>query len=195
MALDDLQRNLVSSLRGVPQQGDHLGHTDALVTLTYWGDLQCQHCRDFTTGHLMELVRDEVQRGILDLRFRPLRTVTRDARGFEVQHAASWAAGRQGRMWEFMEGFFLSQQEANTGYVTDRFLRALADEIPGLDLDQWEEDRRAHPADLLADAEHDARAAGVAATPGLVLTHGAVALGPLAPDVNAILDGVDRLLG
>ena len=194
MALDDLQRHLVSSLRGIPQHGDHLGEPDALVTLTYWGDLQCEHCRDFTTGHLMELVHDEVQRGILALRFRPLRTVTRDEGEFAVQHAASWAAGRQGRMWEFMEGFFLSQQKANTGYVSDGFLRALADEVPDLDLERWEQDRRAHPAELLAASEHDARAAGVTGTPGLVLTHGGVALGPLAPSVNAVLDGIDRLL-
>ncbi|HUY59320.1 MAG TPA: thioredoxin domain-containing protein, partial [Solirubrobacteraceae bacterium] len=39
-----------AELGGIPQSGTTLGKPSAKVTLTYWGDLQCPVCRDFTLG-------------------------------------------------------------------------------------------------------------------------------------------------
>ena len=37
-----------SLLQGIPQQGATLGSPSAPVTMTYYGDLECPVCRDFT---------------------------------------------------------------------------------------------------------------------------------------------------
>lgn len=194
MALDDIQRHLAWKLQGIPQDGDLLGAAGAPAHLTYWGDLQCPHCRDFVNHDLMELVQQEVRAGVVTLRYRPLETTTRDRGEFVAQQAAAWAAGRQGRLWEFMETFHLSQQEADSGYVTDRFLRAIADEIPELDLERWERDRRTDLTDHLAESDRQARAAGVTGSPGLVLEADGRRRGPLRPTIYDLLDAVDELL-
>ena len=60
-------------------------------------------------------------------------------------------------MWNYLELFYHQQGEENTGYVTERYLQELAQQVPGLNLATWTRDR-SEPA--LRKLDHDRRAGG-----------------------------------
>ena len=74
-------------------------------------------------------MRDYVRTGKVKLQARTLHFI-----GADSDRAAEVAAGaeQQGRLWPFLEAFYASQGEENSGYVTDGFLRAVA-RRPGVD--------------------------------------------------------------
>jgi protein-disulfide isomerase len=88
---------------------------------------------------------------------------------FVTQQVAAYAAGRQGRFWEFVMLFLRAQRASGSGYVTEAFLDQLARETPGLNYERWKADRRSAllarqvAADQTAAALH-----GVVSTPTLV---------------------------
>ena len=50
---------------------------------------------------------------------------------------AALAAGEQNRYWPYYSLLFENQGEENSGYVTSDFLRGLAQDTPGLDVNEW----------------------------------------------------------
>jgi protein-disulfide isomerase len=161
---------VTQELSGIPQSGTRLGSASAPVKLTYYGDLQCPVCRDFTLGSLRELIAKDVRAGKLQVDYRSLQTATPDASVFKIQQVAALAAGRQNRAWHFIELFYNEQGQEGTPYVTEAYLNGLARQTPGLDLARWQRDRSA-PAlasQVSADAA-SADAAGASATPTLLI--------------------------
>ena len=47
-------------------------------------------------------------------------------------------------MWNFIETFYHEQGEEDTGYVTEKYLQGLAQQVPGLNLAKWTSDRSNH---------------------------------------------------
>jgi protein-disulfide isomerase len=161
-----------SLLRGIPQSGTRLGRPTAPVTMDYYGDLQCPVCRDFTLTSLPQVIKNDVRAGKLQIRYRSLETATPDPATFQTQQVAALAAGRQNRLWQFVELFYRQQGQEGTGYVTAAYLNGLARQVPGLNMTAWRS-ARAESA-LGAQVRTDAAAASVAgatATPTLVI-HG-----------------------
>lgn len=146
-------------LRGIPQQGDALGRVSAPVTLQYFGDLECPVCRSFTVGALPSIIKSEVRSGQLRIEYRSLETATREPEVFDSQQIAALAAGKQQKMWNFVETFYHEQQEEDSGYVTERFIQGIAKQVPELNLARWKA-ARASTA-LAAQLESDAQAANV----------------------------------
>ena len=132
---------VAAMLRGVPQSGTVLGDPSAPVTLDYYGDLECPICREFSTTTLPGLITDYVRPGELKIRYLSLETASRDEATFLAQQTAAYAAGRQGRAWDFIELFYLEQGQEDTGYVTPRFLTGIATQIPGLAVSAWSQER------------------------------------------------------
>ena len=166
-------------LEGIPQSGSTLGNPNAPVTLQYFGDLQCPTCRAFTLGALPALIRTYVRAGKLKIEYRSLQTATGDSETFKKQQVAALAAGRQSRMWSFLELFYREQGEEGTGYVTDRYLHELAGQVPGLDVAGWTASRSdPELASIVAADARAARSAGLTSTPSFLLgktdgpTHG-----------------------
>lgn len=124
-------------LAGIPQHGPVLGRTTAPVTLQYFGDLECPVCRSFTAQALPSLVNRWVRTGRLKIEYRSLETATREPEVFADQQVAALAAGRQNRMWNFLETFYAEQGEEDSGYVTGAFIAGIARQIPGLALAPW----------------------------------------------------------
>lgn len=118
---------------GIPQQGITLGAANAPVTLTEFGDLQCPFCAQFAAKALPSIVTRYVRSGRVRLIFRNL-----DGLGSDSVRAAMMAAalGHQDRLWQFIDLAYRNQGEENSGYVTDNFLRAIAQAIPGVDVDR-----------------------------------------------------------
>lgn len=132
----------VSSLiGGIPQSGNVLGDPNAPVTLQYFGDLECPICKEFTLGALPTIIQKWVRTGKVKIEYRSMETATREPETFNTQQVAALAAGKQNKMWYFVELFYHEQGEEDSGYVTESYLQNLAQQVPGLTLTQWTGDR------------------------------------------------------
>ncbi len=129
-------------LAGIPQHGTLLGNPKAPVTLQFFGDLQCRESRQVMLGALPFLIRHWVRGGKLRILFRSLETDTRDEDEFLGQQIAALAAGRQEKMWTFIDLFYREQRPEFTYYADDAFLEGIAEQA-GVSLLLWEEDREA----------------------------------------------------
>jgi protein-disulfide isomerase len=130
-----------SLVGGIPQQGNVLGNPNAPVTLQYFGDLECPICKAFTLGALPPIVQRWVRTGKVKIEYRSLETATREPEVFKNQQVAALAAGKQNKMWHFLELFYHEQGEEGSGYVTESYLQNLAAQVPGLNLTKWASDR------------------------------------------------------
>lgn len=147
-------------LGGIPQHGRALGDPAAPVVVQFFGDLECPYCRKFALGPLDTLISAYVRSGRLKLEYRSLETATHDPQTFEAQQVAALAAGRQNRMWNYIELFYREQREEDSGYVTEGFLQGLAQQVGGLNLIAWTAER--NDTALLNTIVADARAASAA---------------------------------
>jgi protein-disulfide isomerase len=130
-----------ATLNGINQSGNVLGNPTAPVTLQYFGDLECPICREFTLGALPKIIQKWVRAGKLKVEYRSLETATREPETFRTQQTAALAAGKQNKMWYFVELFYHEQGEEDSGYVTESYIQGLAKQVPGLNLTKWQEDR------------------------------------------------------
>jgi protein-disulfide isomerase len=151
-------RAVSALLAGVPQRANTLGQPTARVTLRWYGDLQCPFCKEFTLGALPSIVRRWVRGGQLKIEYLSFETATREPKVFQAQQVAALAAGMQDKMWNFIETFYREQGEEDSGYVTERYLRGIAGQIPGLNVPLWSQDR------------HDPRLAAQVLAEGLAAT-------------------------
>ena len=174
---------VASLLAGIPQRGSTLGDPAAPVTLEYFGDLECPICRAFTLQALPSLIHRYVRNGKLKIEYRSMRTATPDPETFEVQQVAALAAGKQDRMWNFIELFYHEQGREDSGYVTEGYLQDLARQVPGLNLIAWVAAR--NDAELANTVTADAQAANgshLTRTPSFLIAnpHNAAYAGTIA---------------
>jgi protein-disulfide isomerase len=130
-----------AQLADIPQSANTLGQPTAPITLTWYGDLECPFCKEFSLGALPLLITRWVRGGQLKIEYLSMETATREPKVFETQQVAALAAGMQDKMWNYIETFYHEQGEEDSGYVTERYLRGLASQIPGLNVALWDQDR------------------------------------------------------
>ena len=137
----DATRRTEALFAGIPQHGAVLGNPSAPVTLQFFGDLECKQARQFVLGALPLLVRSWVRDGDLRIEYRanPEETIWRDI--YNHQQVAALAAGMQGKAWNYLDFFYHEQGPEFSRYATAHFLRAIASQVPGLDIAKWAEDR------------------------------------------------------
>lgn len=164
-----------SELSGIPQSGTTLGNPNAKITMTEYGDLQCPVCKDFATGPETQLINNEVKSGKVKLVFKSFPTASRELSNwqqiFPLQQDAAYAAGAQGKAWNYILLFYQEQQHEGTSYVNTSFLTDLARQISGLDVTKWNQDRTnpKFESQVVRD-EKAATALGIQGTPTLVFT-------------------------
>jgi protein-disulfide isomerase len=161
----------VSSLfNGIPQSGAVLGDPKAPVTMTYYGDLECPICAQFTvSGGFPQLVANQVRQGKVKVLYKNYQSATSDATVFKTQQVAALAAGKQNKFWNFADLFYHEQGQEGSGYVTEGFLQSIAKQVPGLNLDTWEADRNNASLDSQIAADLSAgNKLGVPGTPTLI---------------------------
>jgi len=152
----DATRRTYTLLAGIPQHESTLGYRKAPVTLQFFGDLQCLNSRWVMLGALPSLIRRWVRTGKLQIRFRSTETDTEGAGGwfeFREQQVAALAAGKQGKLWHFINVFYREQGPEFTGYVDEAFLDQIAAQA-GLDMERWEKVREP-PEDWVPQIEAD----------------------------------------
>ena len=169
-AAADTEKTVTSLVGGIPQSGDVIGSSSAPVTMQYFGDLECPICRDFTLGALPTLIKKWVRTGKLRIEYRSLETATREQEVFKTQQVAALAAGKQNKMWNFIETFYHEQGEEDTGYVTENYIQGIAKQVPGLDLAKWTSDRDETALEKQIEADGEAAAnAGFNGTPSFLI--------------------------
>ena len=77
----------------------------------------------------------------MKIEYHSLETATREQETFKKQQVAALAAGKQDKMWHFIETFYHEQGEEDSGYVTEKYIQGIAQQVPGLNLAQWTADR------------------------------------------------------
>jgi protein-disulfide isomerase len=177
-----------AQLAGIPQHGNTLGNAKAPLTLQFFGDLQCPYCRRFTLGGLPSLIERYVRPGRVKIEYHSLETATRDPQIFTAQQLAALAAGKQNKMWNFIELFYHEQGHEDSGYVTESYLQGLAQQVSGLNLPAWIAARG--EASLLSTLREDALTAsraGLTSTPSFLLRRERGAPSPAA--IEALLRG------
>jgi protein-disulfide isomerase len=160
-------------LTGIPQSGNTLGSPSAKVTLTEFGDLKCPICHDFAAGAESQIIAHDVRTGKVKLVFRSLCTATCTGPQpgvFTAEQAAAYAAGLQGKAWNYILLFYRLQGDESTSYVNSGFLGGLAKLIPGLDYSKWALDSR--QSSLTSQVKADeafARSRGYSNTPTVIV--------------------------
>jgi protein-disulfide isomerase len=170
-------KTVPNELKGIPESGTTLGSPSAKVTLTYFGDLQCPICAEFTTtsNYLPEFIAKDVKTGIAKVTYKSLCTATCDDYSeslFNQQQEAAYAAGKQDKFWYYAELFYRQQGQEGSGYVTSAFLDGLARQIPGLNVASWKTALNATPikSAVVNDQVEAQNKYGFSATPSFVIT-------------------------
>lgn len=126
-------------LAKAPQQRLTIGRADAPVHLFEYGDLQCPYCKAFSEAEIPAAIEGPVDAGKAKITFRNLLIIGPESL---PAGAAAIAAGEQGRGWNYIETFYRSQGEENSGYVTESFLEAVARAAGVKDMATWNKLRK-----------------------------------------------------
>ena len=151
---------------GIPQDGTTLGEGAAPVTLYLYEDFQCPFCGQFDREMFPDLVDDYVRDGQIKVVSETMAFLGPDS---ITAARAAFAAGEQNHYWPYHTLLFENQGEENSGYVTDEFLRNLAEQTPGLDVEKWDDQRAGNSfTKELGAVRAKAQAQGVNSTPTLI---------------------------
>ena len=153
---------------GIPQDGTSLGEENAPVTIHLYEDFQCPACGQFARETWPDVIGRLVKPGEVRLVSETLAFLGPDS----ISTArAALAAGDQDRYWQYAHLLFENQGAENSGYATDEFLRNLAEQTEGLDVEEWEETRNATSVEReLQAVQQRANSDGVNVTPTLVIS-------------------------
>ena len=182
--------------KGVPQRLNQLGNANAKATMIEFADLQCPYCRDYAVGGLPAIVKEYVRTGKVKLVFSGMEFIGPDS---DKALRAVYAAGLQGKLWNYLDLLYKSQGPENSGWVTDGLLRQVGDSIPGFDTDKMMADRTSPDVEAaLAASSQQASSAKVNQTPtffagptGGRLQH--IAISSLGPEAfRPTLDSLTR---
>ncbi|HEY3192985.1 MAG TPA: thioredoxin domain-containing protein [Solirubrobacterales bacterium] len=127
-----------SLIGGIQQDGPRLGSPDAPVTIQVFNDLQCDPCSDWNRDVIMPLIRGPVRGGQVQLIFHHFPISAQS--GFFLGSYGAVAAAQQDDEWQFIELFFLNQEEAKKRGATQEFLNNIARAILNFNVEQWQND-------------------------------------------------------
>nr|WP_189822710.1 thioredoxin domain-containing protein [Streptomyces finlayi] len=148
-------------------EGDPLaqGTADAPVVMVEYADFKCGFCGKFARDTEPKLVKKYVEDGTLRIEWRnyPILSEESDA----AAHAA-WAAGRQGRFWQFHAAAYAKDAKAK-GFGAEQ-LKELARQAGVKDLDKFAADSASEDAKTsVRKDKEEAFALRATATPSFLI--------------------------
>lgn len=147
--------------------GDKLaiGRADAPVVLIEYADFQCGYCGKFARDTEPALIAEYVEKGDLRIEWRNFPIFGKPS---ENAARGAWAAGQQGKFWEFHSAAF-AEGAKEKGFSADR-VKALAAEAGVPDLDRFARDMESDGARQSVKRDQDeAYGLGVASTPSFLI--------------------------
>ncbi|MFF7144729.1 DsbA family protein [Streptomyces nodosus] len=164
---DAQEKSLLALARRKVKDPLALGRADAPVVLIAYEDFQCAFCGKFARETEPELVRTYVDKGVLRIEWRNFPVF-----GAESEQAAraAWAAGQQGRFWQFHDVAYAEERPRNQGSFSSARLREMARKAGVADLDRFETDMKSGAADAaLGKDQEEGYALGVSSTPAFLV--------------------------
>ena len=162
-------------LDGIPQSGNLLGDPSAPVTLQLFGTIDCPQYREFVGEAMPSLIRRWIRPGKLRIEFRSLQEGSDPEEEFVRQQVAALAAGRQGRLWNYLEFFFNEQERQSPNdddscSVAEDYPQIAARQVPGLSLARWTRElRNRHLASQVLADVRTAEENGFAVSPSFLI--------------------------
>ncbi len=153
-------------VRRDPKDPSSLGDVDAPVVMINYSEFQCPFCGKFARDTEPELVEQFVEDGTLRIEWRHFPYL-----GPESQTAAQagYAAGAQGKFWEFHDAMYANQQPPNSGRLTEDYLVGVAEEV-GLDGERFREDMSSSEAEAAVKRDfQEGQSIGVTGTPAFLV--------------------------
>jgi protein-disulfide isomerase len=118
----------------IPQFARYLGSDSATLNLVEFGDYQCPFCKRFFDQTEPQMMADYVNSGKAKFYFLDVSIVGDDSL---TLGQGSWCADEQGKYWEYHDYIYANQGQENSGWGTPEKVKALARNISGLDLEQF----------------------------------------------------------
>ncbi|CAL9641172.1 hypothetical protein SUDANB145_06338 [Streptomyces sp. enrichment culture] len=144
-----------------------VGDADAPVVMIEYSDFQCPYCGKFARGTEPELIRSYVEKGVLRIEWRNFPIFGEES---EQAARAAWAAGRQGRFWEFHDQAYSTTHEKNSGAFTTDKLTAMAKAAGVDDLDAFRTDMDSDQAKAAIEQDqNEGYSLGVTSTPAFLV--------------------------
>lgn len=143
-------------------QNPVLGSPGASYTIFEFGDFQCPSCDYWFKTQGQAVVQGLVDTGQAKLVWRDFIIYNSDSR---LAASAAYAAGEQGKFWEFHDLLYANQKQANSGWVTQQLMTSFAQKL-GLNLTQFTESINSGKYNSLIDSNFQAGVqVGVQGTP------------------------------
>ncbi|MFD3441508.1 DsbA family protein [Streptomyces sp. NPDC058685] len=142
-----------------------LGRTDAPVVMVEYADFKCGYCGKFARDTEPALVKKYVDAGVLRIEWRNFPIFGAES---ESAARAAWAAGQQGRFWQFHAAAY-AEGAKEKGFTGDR-LEALAREAGVKDLARFGRDVDSAAAKKAVKKDQDeAYGLGATSTPSFLI--------------------------
>ncbi len=151
-----------------------LGSGNASFTIYEFGDFQCPSCDYWYKSQEPSIVHDLVDTGKAKLVWRDFIIYDSDSR---LAASAAYAAGEQGKFWEFHDLLYANQGRTNSGWVTQQLMVAYAQQL-GLNITAFTQSMNSGKYNPLIDSNFQAGLKlGIQGTPTFFV------VGPAGQDV------------
>jgi protein-disulfide isomerase len=152
--------------RGIPQRGYELGDPEADVMMLEFADLKCPFCGEYSRDVMPTVVSRYVRPGKVRLAFRNLAFIPPDS---EDGARMAAAAGRQNKLFQYVDLVYRNQGPESEAWLTDAYLRRIG-LAAGLDVRRaFAERGSAFVTGQLKAAKDEAEQAGVKGTPTVLI--------------------------
>ncbi len=168
--------------------GEAVGAAEAPVVMELYSDFQCPACRLFVNEQLHRLVGEFVTPGTLRIEARDIAFLGRGSRDESLELAAgARCAAEQGRYWAFHDLVFWNQGRENRGDHSEAFVDRIA-AASMLDANAFDGClARPDVRVAITDRTREAMAAGIDATPTLVVNGRSIAGVPQYEQLAALI--------
>lgn len=145
-----------------------LGSIDAPVVMVEYSDFQCPFCRTFGRKIEPQLITEYVEKGVLRIEWRNFAIFGDES---ENSARAAWAAGQQGRFWEFHNTLMANAPaKKNSGVLTPDHLAELADQAGIANIAKFRIDQDSDAARNAIDRDAaEAYSIGASSTPTFLI--------------------------
>ncbi|MFD9213403.1 DsbA family protein [Streptomyces sp. NPDC059544] len=142
-----------------------LGRADAPVVMVEYADFKCGYCGKFARDTESALIRKYVEKGVLRIEWRNFPIFGEES---ESAARAAWAAGQQGRFWQFHKAAYADGAKEK-GFGEQR-LEELAAEAGVKDLARFTRDAAGEEArQAVARDQEEGYGLGATSTPSFVV--------------------------
>jgi protein-disulfide isomerase len=146
----------------VSPQNPVLGSKTASYAIFEFGDFQCPSCDYWFKTQEPSIVQSLVDSGKAKLVWRDFIIYDSDSR---IAASAAYAAGEQGKFWEFHDLLYANQGQANSGWITQQLMISFAQRL-GLNLTAFTQSMNSGKYNSLIDSNFQAgQQLGIQGTP------------------------------